>query len=96
MLVLSRQADQAIVINERLILAVESVGRETVRLSLKNLRGVPLGKWRLGRKESALLPPDGQVTVVEIKPEKVRLGLQFKGNVRIDRRENWDSLGPNW
>src|SRR5262249_46044553 len=91
MLVLSRAIGQALVIDDQIVVTLESFSNVAAELSIRNTRGVPLGQQVLRMKERAMLPRDVEVVFFQTGPDRIRLGLTYEGaNERIARKEFWD------
>ncbi|MFN0052026.1 MAG: carbon storage regulator [Planctomycetales bacterium] len=90
MLVLTRQAGQAIVIGDRLVVTVVYFTTELMELSLKEMHGaaaeVVVGKLN----EAIPLPGGGEAIMITAFGDRVRLGLEFPDGTHIARWESWN------
>ncbi|MEL7237424.1 MAG: carbon storage regulator [Planctomycetota bacterium] len=91
MIVLSQKVDDAIVLGGTLVVVVTAVTPQTVSLSawgtLEHAYGLISRVARLARDESVQLADQVIVSIVDIREEKVRLGLVAPREVSVNRWE---------
>lgn len=105
MLVLSRQAGQTVIIGEDLFVTVDKILSQAGQLSvcaparvIKGVSGTVLEKRAnvaailLARDEHVDLGPEIRVTVVDIRGDKLRLGIDSPPELPVHRKEVYDAI----
>jgi carbon storage regulator len=101
MLVLTRQEDESIVIGDGIELMVGHVGGGTAELQIDAPSGVSVTKdgepynrsgEDLYRDEVVDVGKDVTVIVVDIRGDRVRLGIEAPGEIPVHRREVFEAI----
>ena len=100
MFCLSRHVDEAIMIGNELLVRVEQVQPQRVRLSTTRLTTLdaPSEAWLVRDEEMQLrsdemqLGPDVTVSVVDIRDGKVRVGVIAPKDVPVHRKEVYEAI----
>ncbi len=98
MMVLSRHANESIMVGEDLLITVRSIRGNTVTVSFGSTRASRFDKLdvppdvQLNRNERVTIAPDIHLTAVDIRGETVRLGFELPQGVSLHRKEVWDAI----
>jgi carbon storage regulator len=101
MLVLSREKDQSIVLNDDCILTVTSLTKESATLTF--VTDGQENKVAKLKKNETVKVKDDEVTIVLVEirkvgatgPLKVRLGVEAPREMPVHRKEVWDAIMRN-
>jgi carbon storage regulator CsrA len=92
MLVISRQVGDAVMIGQDLEVAVVSIEPEAVTLCVRHSGGGPESVHRVARDAVLELPLHTSCTPVDIRSDKVRLGLTCPKELSVHRKEVYDAI----
>src|SRR5688500_6534897 len=93
MLVITRRQNEAVMLGDDLLVRVVEIDPKRVKLAVTRLNtlGVPAELW-LAREEIAEVVGGITLEVVDIRDDKLRLGIDAPKNVSIHRKEVYDAI----
>jgi carbon storage regulator CsrA len=92
MIVLSRERNETVMIGESLLVTVMLVRGDRVTLEVEDQERSQTSTHELERDQELLLRGDCRVRVVDIRAEKVRLGVVAPRQLSVHRKEVWEAL----
>jgi carbon storage regulator len=107
MLVLSRQRDESILIGDNIKITIVDIRDDKVRLGIDAPKEIPVHRQEVfddiqrstqmlvlsrQRDESIIIANNIKITIVDIRDDKVRLGLDVPNHISVHRQEVFDAI----